>query len=110
MDKQSKIVLAIIVAGALIAVGIYFSGRSNKEEPMITVPATSTVDNMEVFKTSFIEGCMDGDAVKFAMCNCAYDKMLNKYGVDGFLKISTDYIKTQQMPESVVTTIIGCAK
>jgi hypothetical protein len=102
MKKETIIAILATVVGIFIILMII--GLTAKDEEMINVPITST---SQEFREGFMEGCI-GDDATYQECDCAYTKLENKYGTQGILDLSAEYIKTEQIPADAVAEILVC--
>ena len=101
MKKYEKIILTIVLSVVLTVAVLNIS----KEEAMITVPIEEPTVSMVDYKESFIGGCIGEDA-SYSFCSCAYDSLLNQLGEEGVIDLSMNYLKTEQIPEKVMTNVL----
>jgi len=97
-----------VIAGiALVVILVFVIGASEKEEEkMITIPIETESLSTSKFENDFMEGCMGEDSTSYAMCSCAYNSIHNELGDDGIVELSVNYLKTEQIPEKVMTKVI----
>lgn len=103
MNKTSKIVIAIIVAGLLIGGGIWLATR---KEEVVKIPLedkTEVANN--VLKDSYMTGCMEGNEVTYTFCDCTYNSLINQMGKEKVIEMSVDYSETSEIPASVIEKV-----
>ena len=103
MDKETKLVSAILVAGLLIAGGVWLGAKGEKVEA-----PTVKVDNFkEMAKSNFMDSCVGGSAT-YGYCSCAFEKLYAKDGAEGLLKLGEEYSRTNVLPEGTIELINEC--
>jgi hypothetical protein len=107
MDKTTKIVLAVIVAGALIGIGWGLSSKVSEKEDRIVVP-TTTDTAMDNYKDGYIEGCVGTDISTYAYCECTYNKALSTMGKDKLIEESYNYLKTNTLSSEFLNVAGSC--
>ena len=101
---MKKETLHAIIGGlviVLVGVGIYFlvNNGVKKETPKDYVSST--------MKDSFMTGCVSPEA-SYSFCNCAYDTLEKKLGVEGMISLSSYYDTNKVLPAGTVETISSC--
>lgn len=100
--KTNKIIVAILVVGLLIASAIFFG---NKQE--VVVEENEAYQTLQAeYKSNFIGGCIDGDTATYQECACSYDFAVETYGFDGFVEIALEYVKTDELPDELIDTLV----
>ena len=102
MKTYEKVILVLVIAATIIGVTYLIT---NKPEKMINVPLESSTMTTDVYKDGYMEGCVS-DAATYTFCSCSYDSLIKRLGKEGLLKMSLDYLQTEQIPESVLTGIM----
>ncbi len=96
-----KFIIGIVLI-VLILIAILVGTK--EEEKMISVPIEEEI-NYEL-KDAYITGCM-GEDISYGFCVCTYNVLFEDLGRDGFIDLSLNYMKTGQIPESVLNNVIN---
>lgn len=62
----------------------------------------------EDLKAEFVNSCSDGELVLNDYCSCAYDRLVEKFGIGGLIEMSLAYEKTGVFDQRFTDTIRGC--
>ncbi len=105
--------MCIIVAGIiLVVIAVQSPYKPAITTPTVidTIPVSTATDVNALndrFKNNFMTNCIGGKA-NYAYCSCAYNKLVEKNGLSGFVNISDEYDKTGKLPDGTVETIAVC--
>lgn len=80
---------------ALIIIGFISESNDIKKE-------------INLMKQNFVQGCTEDGGATYMFCSCAYDKLIEKYGKDGFETIVENYGITGQLPDEVWVSTLSC--
>lgn len=100
---KKNIIIAILSTFLISWVVLVIIGLSiNKNDDV------KKTDGMQVFKDAYVEGCTEDGNATFTQCSCSYDKMLEFYGEDGFLKMAANYVEDEELPAGAIKAILPC--
>lgn len=114
MDKQekSKTSLGTVfgVIGAVVGAVIILSlmGGSDTKPISETKPSEPLVSAETYYETSFVDGCVKGGGVRSA-CQCVYDKMQAKWTFEEIKSITSEFSKTNKIPEAISQMAVECS-
>lgn len=98
MKKQILTIIAIIIAGGLIALAIALPSKAEKEQ-----------NKSEYFKSEFIAGCTEDSSGMFNFCSCMYENLEDNLGVDGIEEFAYEYDATGVLPKGTEEVINHCS-
>ena len=106
-----NIKIEIIILGIIIVSLLLFAMVITiiiQKEPKVEIRGEKYTS--EEMKTSFVDGCIDGNSSMYLICNCAYDTLVERYGLQGFADIVNSYDKTGILPKYALETVTSCIK
>lgn len=98
MKKQILTIIAIIIAGGLIALAIALPSKAEKEQK-----------RSEYYKSEFIAGCTEDSSGMFNFCSCMYENLEDTLGVDGIEEFAYEYDATGVLPDGVMDIANSCS-
>ena len=102
MSKTMKIIIGIV----FVLLVFYLIGSRNN--PKVNYSAPSQTDNVQSeFKQAYMEGCIE-EGGNNRYCDCTWQFLLDEYGFYRILDISTDYLKTNEIPEELNKAVKHC--
>jgi len=99
--KNSIVTVSATVLGFIIGYFLVILITGGFKEETVFVPL-DTDTNTEM-KDGFMIGCMEEGTKED--CTCYYNSVLGQLGYDGLIDLSTDYLKTEQIPTKVIDKI-----
>ena len=101
----------------------YMSEASKKEAPVVRedvkvipspkpTPPPRSNNAITKGKEAWMEGCLESGDTSYASCSCAFDFLLNKYGMDGLLELATDWTSdspTDAGQRALVEAVVYCS-
>jgi hypothetical protein len=106
------IILIAIIFGYALATPVPDAKQETKilTEPTIKpVPLTQTPTGS--YEKAYMESCVeetDGFENGEAYCQCTYDVLKNRLGLDGLVLLSVDYLETNEMPDEMWDAVREC--
>ena len=100
--KIQHILIGIIAILLVVILFQYKQPNVNEIATTIeTAPTTTltTAPKTSVFKTDYVDGCMDGDLSKYNYCNCTYNRITSIYGEQKIVEMGVEYLN-EDMSES----------
>lgn len=109
-QEKSKTSLGTVfgVIGAVIGAVVILSIMGSNTKPISeTKPSENLISSETYYETTFVDGCTKGGGTK-SECQCVYDKMQAKWTFDEIKSISTEYAKTEKLPEAMTQMANEC--
>ena len=100
MSKTMKIIIGIV----FVLLVFYLIGSQTPDTKYETIK--TPVYSKDEFKQAYMEGCMEEGTYEY--CSCTYDYILDKHGLDKFLDISVEYMKTEELPDEMWEAVKHC--
>jgi hypothetical protein len=104
MKKETLQGIIGVTILVLVGVGAYFLVSFGTKKVVEKVDNTKVT---EVMRGSFVESCVS-DTATYAYCSCAYDKLINAWGVDKFVNESIKMLDTGELPDGTIGIIGEC--
>lgn len=101
--KTNKIIVAIILAGIMIAGSIYITNNKKEVEAPRDIMA-------EVFEDNFLEGCIGEDVGNIKLCNCMYQNLEKTYDTDTLFELSIRYEETGILSKELEDVALSCVE
>lgn len=109
--KINQIIPAAILLSLL---AIVYTLNKEEETPVTaaaptTKPATvSSKPKTNPIKDAYMDGCIDGDDSMNEYCSCTYNYIIDKWGVEGMLKIGETYDGVINLTNEMAETVDAC--
>ena len=108
------IILIAIIFGYALATPVPDAKQETKilTEPTIKpVPLTQTQTTTGAYEKAYMEACVAEVSMyegKEAYCQCTYDVLKNRLGLDGLVSLSIEYMETEETTEEMWDAVKEC--
>lgn len=118
MNKENILGIIIVILLTILVITLYYDNdnkNKTKETESITKITSETkqikTEELDFFKKTFIEGCIDNDISKekTKYCECAFDGLVKKMSKEDIIKQALDYADTGIMPETLRNNMVDIA-
>ena len=100
--------IALGVFVSLVGVNLNNQAQDKKLEKQVKEALTrEQPESVDEFKQSYMEGCLGEDS-NFSYCDCTYETLKQKLGMDEFVKLAIKYADDEIIPDEFVDAAIEC--
>ena len=115
MSGKEKIVLGII-GGFILLVAVTKPkaektkpvGKDEEVKTLIETTKPTPISKRDVFKESFMEGCLEDGETGYQECSCFYDYLLSRYGLNGILDMEEEMEYSDEIPDEMFEAVNYC--
>jgi len=105
--NTNKLVAILIILVSIIGVSMLFNHLTEETKEVKPVEIKSTFSNTEIYK-NFMRGCIDDDPTMFTQCDCMINYLHKEIGSDGILRMSLEYIETEEFSDPMIDAVVAC--